>query len=262
MPQGWRLPLFLSACFVGSSLQAATVSVVGGFTSFSTGFVFEQGTIVTALNGQQLCADAGCDVGGPASVAFAAPLPTVAFFNQQPGLPANPTNVVEFIPAAPQTVQAAGDEFLIGQLTFENGIWSDLEAFLDMSLTTVSDEPAFNDQLFADTLNMQVTVNTDELGNPIGNANDRADFVYFDNFQTLGSVRAFELADGGNRVTADVFAKIGSLIPTRFAYASGDGFVSPSTTLDPFPAPIPLPAAAWLLLAALGALAGVSRRRA
>lgn len=242
-------------------VQAAMISVTGGFTNFSTGFVFETtsgGTIAQKLNGQPLCATAGCDVSGPASVTFASPVSRVEFFNQLFGDPSpNPSNVVEFNAAAPQPVNAIGDTFLIGTLTFANGIWSNAMATFDITLATVSNDPAFNGHVLNDQLFMQVTPNNFVNGTPFANS----DFVYFTGHPLLGSVRAFELRDnqpGGNTVTVDVFAQIGSLIPVEFSNATGGGFIDPGISIPPT---VPLPAAGWLMLTGLAGLARrISRR--
>ena len=214
----------LLSSLVWAPVRAASVSVTGGFTNFSTGFVFETtsgGTIAQSLNGQTLCATAGCDVGGPASVTFASPVSRIDFFNHLFGQPSpNPTNVVEFNAAAPQTVNAIGDTFLIGRLTFANGIWSNQMATFAITLSTVSSDAAFNGHVLSDQLFMQVTPNDFVNGTPLANS----DFVYFTGHPLAGSVRAFELRDnqiGGNTVTVDVLAQIGSLIPVGFANATG-----------------------------------------
>lgn len=249
------LLLLFGTVIASGSASAATVSVTGGFTSFQTPFVQSEGSGGSVLNGVPLCATAGCAVGGPASVTFSA-RPSVSFQVVNPNAPA-PENVVRFVAAAPQEVISVGDEFLLGILTFTNGIWTSLEASFGFRLTTQSDDPAFDNKVLSDTLRMVVSDNTQATPEA------RADFVFFDRFRQVGSLRAFELADGGNTASARLFGRIGSLVPTRMELVPGEtgGFVSPDTPDLP---PIPLPATAWMLFGALGALGAVravSRRR-
>ena len=270
-----KLTLFcqsISMLLVSLSTAAATVSVTGGFTSFTTGFVFANnvpGTIdmpgvIQVLNGQPLCATAGCDADGPASVTFTSPVSRVEFFNGGVFLSGSPpsflnaANIVEFVAAAPQTVNAIGDNFLIGTLSFTNGLWSNRQAQFAITLKTTSSDPAFSNKVLDDVLFMQVTPNDFVNNSP----NQNADFVYLVNNPTLGSVRAFELRDsptGTSTITVDVFAKIGSLVPTDFLNARGAGFIDPGIAIAP--SAVPIPGAAWLMLTALAGLSATQVRR-
>lgn len=249
------LLLLFGVSIAGGSASAATVSVTGGFTSFQTPFVQQQSNGSSFLNGSLLCATAGCAVGGPASDTFSA-RSSVTFRVENPNVP-TPPNELRFVAAEPQEVISIGDEFLLGILTFTNGIWTSLEASFGFRLTTQSDDPAFHNKVLSDTVRMIVSDNTQATREA------RADYVFFDRFRQVGSLRAFELSDGGNTASARLFGRIGSLVPTRMELVPGEtgGFVSPLTPDLP---PIPLPATAWLMFGAIGALGAVralSRRR-
>lgn len=80
---------------------------------------------------------------------------------------------------------------------------------------------------------------------------------------SLGSVRVYERAyqpagNPGNTGSVDLYARIGSLIPTRFSNPSSGAFLSAS--LDPVTS-IPEPATAAMLSLGLALLGAAARRR-
>lgn len=249
---------------------AAMVSVSGGFTSFNSSAVFGfPGFQWTELNGQVICPDAGCNTGlGPANVSFAQPLAGVTFQNFLQGT-GDPLNNVSFTPASPQLVTATGaaNPFLLGTLSFTNGIASNTSFGFTLTTHTAGGSPdcltvpgvdAFDCQTLVDTLFMQVTPNDFLTKTPMQNA----DFVYFSGAPLIGSARAYELSDtptGTNTVSVDVWGYINSLHLSAFTKPSG-GFFDPGIAIDPTPTNMPEPATLALLSAALCTV-GLARRR-
>ncbi len=232
--------------------HASLVSVTGGFTSFS-GTVGSDGQFETVIDNNVVCPDAGCGTGiGVASLSFGTPLEFVEFYTVDFGTLLE-SNEVLFTPAPLQDV-LPGQEFLLGTLTYTNGIWFSDPDF-GFTLTTQSLDPALDGLVFQDTLHLFITTNA--AGNtPFQNA----DFVYFLNNTALGSVRAFELFDSpvvANSVTVDVYGRISSLHVTRFDNAVGGGFIDPSVGAQPS---VPEPAALALLTTGLLGLARAGRR--
>jgi hypothetical protein len=245
------LVVMLLAC--AAPVSAAPVWVTGGFTSFS-GVVGSDFQFDTLINGDVVCPDAGCGIGiGAANVVFGSPAGQVDFFTTDFGSPAIANQLV-FTPAQPQDV-VKGQEFLLGTLSYTNGIWFTDPEF-GFSLTTHSDDPDLAGFELVDTVHLFITTNL-----PTNTPDFNADFVYLKNLTTLGSVRAYELADspnGSNRVTVDVFGTINSLHLTRFANAQGGGFIDAGVNAEPTPAPAPVPEPATIALLAAG-LASMAR---
>mgnify|MGYP000430353627 CR=1 FL=1 len=239
---------------LSTAANAAPVSVVGGFTSFS-GQVGAGIDFVTRINGNVICPGGDCSVNiGTASVTFAPPVSSVDFRQIAGGTLSTP-NLLTFTPAPAQDV-GAGQEFLLGTFTYTNGIWFDSPTF-GFSLTSVSSDPALNGHIFSDSVRVTITFN-DATNTPQQNA----DFFSFVGRPDLGSARAYELGDsptGSNVLSWDVYGKIGSLIPTRFANSGGGGFLDPS--VDVQPTVVPIPAAVWLLGSGLVGLVGIARRK-
>jgi hypothetical protein len=238
--------------------RADFVSVTGGFTFF-------QGNVIgnaapSFINGTQICPDAGCStLFGSGQVVFPSPVETIDFYTTPfPGGPANTLNEVKFTPAAPQNVPGAHSEFKLGTITFENGIWSD-NADFGFHLTSVSTAPDLNGHVFTADLHLTLTPNVS------ADPNVNADFIDFYDTGTglpirdpmnipLPSLRVFELADGINIGSVDVYGEIGSLFLTRFANPTGGLFLDASHDLAPSGSPsgtVPEPSTILLLGTAL-----------
>jgi hypothetical protein len=233
-------------CGLAPSAEAALVSVTGGFTSFSG--TVGSGQFVTTLNGTTVCPDAGCDQTiGTANVAYTTPVAGIDFRESQFGTLQTP-NFVGFTPAAAQNV-VAGDEFLWGTFTYTNGTWFDNPTF-GFTLASVSADPTLNGHTFTDSLLVTITTNDFVNNTPAQNQ----DYISFVGRSDLGTFPVYELQDsptGGNTGTIDLYGRIGSLIPTRFANPMGSSSF----------APVPLPGAVWLLGSGLLGLVGVGRRK-
>jgi hypothetical protein len=158
-----------------------------------------------------------------------------------------------FTPALPQTVLDVHDEFLLGTLTFTNGIWFGLGPVnrFHIELTTVSTDPAFNNKTLSDDLVMDIMVNN-APGNTPG---DNADCFYFSQFSAIGSPCAYETGLPGlpNSVSVRLLGRVGSLIPTRFTDVTGGFLLDAPTTAAPEPLS--------LILVGTGLAVGLRRRR-
>jgi hypothetical protein len=136
--------VFLGAVLTAPARADLTVSVTGGFTSFQGVVLGPAAGTQSFINGAAVCPDTGgCGTPvGVANVAFPTPQQTVDFYNlQYIGGPPNTPNELQFTPAAPQTVHVAGPvtQYLLGTMTFENGIWSG-DADFGFQLTTHSND--------------------------------------------------------------------------------------------------------------------------
>jgi hypothetical protein len=234
---------------LSGSAGAAPVSVTGGFSSFS-GVVLGE-FFTSTINGVRVCPGNDCDeFVGPASVTFPA-TERVDFANEQLGLPPNTPNAISFTPAEEQNVTSF-QPFVLGTMSFTNGIWSG-DADFGFSLTTVSTDPALNGHVFSDTLRMLTTPNT-------GTADDNADFVFFVQNPALGSARVYDFdgTPGSNTMTWELWGWIGSLEPLFFANPQGSGFLNPSVDIPI--AQVSEPATVALLALALLALATARSR--
>jgi len=147
--------------------------------------------------------------------------------------------------------------FMLGTLTFTNGIWTGdadfgfsivahdstngtthtFDGLIHLALTpnSTTNSPAANaDYIFL----------TDPNGNPIVNPLTLV---------PLPSIRAYELSDspnGSNTVSVDIFGKFGSLDLTSYENVQGGGFLDTSLTTDlggPPTSPVPEPATLALL---------------
>ena len=270
------LNVFAAVLLVGvlhiGSAGAALVSVTGGFLSYSGPTGFDDVSVLgitgaqTLVNGNVVMPTApipGFEAFpgiGTAVVPFGSAVPSVEFWIVRDD-PANPgtqiedlRNFIGFAPAAPQSVSAAGQEFLLGTFSLQNGtFWAFADLTLRFRLTTVSSDPTLNGHVFEDTLQWVTTPN----GGPPLTPADRADFFYFLGHPGLGTMRVFEAFDGTNTGTIDLYGRIGSLIPTRFADATGGAFIGPG-----IPTAVPGPATPFLLVLGCGLLALVRRRAA
>jgi hypothetical protein len=179
-------------------------------------------------------------------------------------------NLVSFTPGPTANV-SPGDEFLIGTFTFTNGGWFGSLPLTDangapyvytypeseffFSITTASADSTLDGHTFSGTLRLHVT--GADVGAPPA---DDADYFYFAERLDLGYVGAFESyntpAGGSSTGSIDLYGKIGSLTPTRFANAQGVVLASELPT----PA-VPLPPAWALLGGALIPIGAMLRRR-
>jgi hypothetical protein len=162
-------------------------------------------------------------------------------------------NLLQFTPAPEQDVQL-GQEFLIGTFTVQNGNWlgglSEGDPRFTFSAITSSSDPSLDGHIFSDSIEYRITQN--DATNP---PQDNADLFFFLGRPDLGSMSVYELFDspiGSNLGSIDLYGRIGSLIPTRFANAQGGAFIGS------LPAAAPEPGISALLIAGL---AVISRRR-
>lgn len=150
------------------------------------------------------------------------------------------------------TEVAFGDTFRIGTIRVTNGIWF-ASAEADLTVRTVSDDPAFDGHAFTDTLRYVVTVNEEDgFG---GSPENRADYVEFVNRPALGRIRVLEAVDadaGPNTGTVELWGRIGSLEPLYLANAQGGVFVQA----------VPEPGTWVMLVAGLLGVGAMTRRRA
>jgi len=224
----------------------ALVTVTGGITGYS-GPVGGCGLYeATFVNGQNVTPSTCSlpDSTSPLSMSFPSTA-SVPFYFRFSGT--NFTqNSVGFTPAPAQDVQL-GSEFLLGTLSYENGNWfTTAPTLLRLVLTTASSDPSLNGQILDDFVAMTITFN--------GSTDPRlnADFVSLSGFPVAGSCRVYELGDSssGNIGSCDLYGRIGSLIPTRFANAQGGAFVDPGTGAIPASA-VPEPLTLLTLTAGL-----------
>lgn len=248
---------FLCVVAVGMSgwAEAAPVSVQLKFNSFEgvVGSDFQFVTFLDQGSGPQiLCPDAGCGTGiGVASVPLAGSN-QVEFWNEDFGVE-RPHNAIRFVSSGVQHV-SLGEEFLLGTISYTNGIWFTDPEF-SVTLTSSSTDPLFDNKSWNDTIHLFITPNL-----PSNAPRQNADFIFLKLLEPLGSVRAFELGESpeGNTVEAELHGAINSLDLTRFANASGGGFLDPSTGAQP--TAVPEPGSLALLATALAGLGWFKRR--
>lgn len=284
-------------CAVAAPSSAITIDIAGGFTNFYTPYAYShyqegQESLESYVNGQQLCPEnlnhdptVACQVAGQASVDFeyadasgnliGAPVQSVEFhalYNDGTTSTVWTPNVVSFAPATGQQVTGFGasNPFLLGTLTFSNGIWTvpagtgavSPLAMLSFNLTAVTDDAALN-QLY--DFEVSGTLQLMGTGNSAANTPEQnADYLFYTGDPELGSIRAYELADsptGSNTVSVDIYGYLDSLHILRFADATGGGFIGTGTGADPSPVPVPEPATTSLLALGVAGLFGARLRR-
>lgn len=221
----------VALCLTGAfSAHAALVSVTGGFTRFDG---YASGTapscvpqfkafVAGALVNAPICnagpVGDGTFISGPASYTFPSMLRSFEFYETQFGSDLT-HNGFSFVPFGPTTVANLGDEFVLGTLTFTNGVWFNRGPvnFFHINLTTSSSDPLFNAKTLSDDLVMDIRLGI--------TPEDNADCISFAHFN-VGLLCAYENGVPGktNTTSALVYGRIGSLIPTRFADVTG-GFL-------------------------------------
>lgn len=240
-----------------------------------TGVVSTGGQFTSTINGYVVCPDAGC---GPDSGVFTDPPPADPECNvsNTPFCGATPATVdfsLTDIYATPtqrppnqislsgvsliDNLNAGnnvniGDEVVIGRLRYTNGQWfsgPDLGFGISTRLHDCNGASCVSVPSGAgyweDILRLTVTPNT-------GTAAQNADRLCFVNNPQFGCFAVYEPGD-----TADPYGevelrgRIGSLTPTGFGNVLSGGFL----------APVPVPAAIWLLAGGLAALFGIRNRK-
>lgn len=175
---------------------------------------------------------------------------------------ANP-NRVSFN-AAPSANVEVGNKFKVGTLTYTNGFWYPF-ASIGLTITTHSTETMLDNHSFVG--NIIVKVSSPDPYDPadyIANA----DYFYLQKtdgpLTSLGSVRVYERdnqppGNPGNTGSVDLYAQIGSLIPTSFENPQGGVFLSAS--LAPITTAVPEPETYAMMLAGIGLLGFAARRK-
>ncbi len=183
-------------------------------------------------------------------LALAAGTTSVEFKNRQVGfVDFNTPSLIAFTGTTQPNPVSTNDQFLLGTLSLTNGIFF-FQAGADITVSTASDDIAFDGKFFNDTLQYIVTPN-----NGISHADD-ADYAFFVGRPDLGQVRVYEAASGlGNTGSIELWGRVGSLIPTAFRNATGGVFVNPLTA-------VPEPGIVSLLAVGFLSVAAGRRRRA
>lgn len=235
---------------------AAPVGVIGGFSNYSGPVAYAPGSPESTgfgpsyLNSIEVSPDTPSSRPGVGllSYNFAPGTSSVEFYNT-----GEVHNLLQFTPATGQSA-LLGEEFLIGTFTLQNGSWfgglGEGDSLFSFSVTTSSADSALDGHTFSDVIRYKITQSA--VGNtPAQNA----DYFLFDGRPDLGTMRVYERFDsptGSNSGSIDLYGRIGSLVPTRFANPQGGVFISAS---------IPEPETYAMLLAGLGMLGFAARRR-
>ena len=265
-----------------SGARASVVSFTGGFTSFRGPVTTAPGVRAaifrTEINGVPVFADEalpggqfgfernGVGLKNTFSLRDTAgnPIPTVEFSFIVRSL-LNP-NSVTFTPSVPKNVQV-GSEFTIGTFGVANGSWFGNspggnfypDTDFGFTVTTHSSDALLDGHTFSDMLRFVVTA-PDSLNATI---QDDADYFYFVDHRSLGTISVFEANDrqgnpnaAGNTGTLDLNVRIGSLIPTGFINPTGAAFVGSQVISS-----VPEPGTGWFLMVGLVALVAAGKRR-
>ncbi len=207
---------------------------------------------------------ADVDLGGATSVSFgfASSDSGGAFLDSDP-------NLLQFTPG-PTADVVVGQEFLLGTITFENGNWfiDDRRHRFDLTLTTRSMEPTLDGHTFNDVLELFITPNCFAsffCFDPGTSPETNADQYRFPSRPALGAISVYELLDSPspeqNRGSVQLFGRIGSLHPTRFANATGGVILGAFDPGQP-PNTVPAPGCMTFLGIAGAALCTLRHRRA
>lgn len=128
---------------------------------------------------------------------------------------------------------AAGEPFLLGYLTYTNGLFflSSYDFVFSAGIQVGPNMPPLPNGLRSDsysgTIRLTVTSN-------VGTPEQNADIVYFFNESYMGSLRVYEDKEG----TIEVWARLGSILLNNFGTVTspaGSAFSTP--TIDPLPGP-------------------------
>jgi hypothetical protein len=270
-----RLSLLAVVAVTSFGAQAAMVSISGSLTSFQSALSpwYTDGNGL--LDGAALSIDTNLPKvkyqdGDPYfypqshTVALAQGTTEVRFeYTDLVGSITENPNRFSFTAAAPAQVNL-GDTFKLGTLTYTNGYWCPF-ASIGLSIITSSPDSTLNNHSFAGRIIVAVS-SPDPYNAADYIAN--ADYFYLQDasgpLNDLGSVRVYESANQppgnpGNTGSVDLYARIGSLVPTSFESPSGGVFLSPS--LEPITSAVPEPATLAMLLAGLGVIGATAARR-
>ncbi|MDA8133867.1 MAG: choice-of-anchor K domain-containing protein [Desulfobacteraceae bacterium] len=152
---------------------------------------------------------------------------------------------------------AVGEEFLLGTLTFTNGIWNSFvhgegSAF-SFTITASSESANLYDQVFSGTLMMFTNINSAD------SPEERADWFYIQEKPGLGSVRVFEFSDGDSTGTVELWGAFGSLDLVELKNPGGGAFLDSSITPDI--SPVPEPSTIMLFCFGILGFFGINRKK-
>src|SRR5262245_37207234 len=173
--------IFCLIAFAARGIAEATpVSVTMSFNSFS-GRVGSDFQFVTYLdNGSgsmTLCPDSGCDTGVGTTKVQLGGGSQVEFWNSDFGVDAT-HNFISFVSSGVKDV-VLGQEFLLGELTYTNGIWFTDPEF-GVTFSSKSSDVAFDKKSWNDAIHLSITPNL-----TTNTPDQNADFIYLTGLPTL-----------------------------------------------------------------------------